>query len=262
MIFGSCASVCNYDIVSETVVKLSQVNCDIPKKFVHRTLDDTASVSPKDKDWCKKFTETLRNNCTEINLDLAPNCEKFDKAFSCSTYGKVLGIFFDSTKLAWKIPEPKTEQLLFDINFALVNRMSLGQMQSLMGKLCNISLMCPFMKNFQQNLYDDMRKFIDDETKSFNLNEQAKKDLNIWAGFLSDSEKWIPICPRPNALPLCTKVLTSDAAGNNNYHLSGGKIGFGCIGIDETGSVILGFQHWWKESSITYEKDEKGCRFG
>jgi hypothetical protein len=201
LIFGSCASVCLYDTVSDTIVKVSLTECAIPRKFVHRTLDDTVGISPKSKNWCKEFTENFKRFCKDINLDLAPDCPEFVKAFSCSNYGKVLGIFFDSTKLAWKVPENKVEQLLNDVEYALSNKMNLEKMQALMGKLCNVSIMCPFMKTVQQNLYDEPSFLIENPAESYCLKEQAKKDLNVWAGFLSQRKNGFLSVPAHIAHP-------------------------------------------------------------
>jgi hypothetical protein len=37
---------------------------------------------------------------------------KFEKAFSNTSYGKVLGIFFDTESLSWSLPAEKLEKIL------------------------------------------------------------------------------------------------------------------------------------------------------
>jgi hypothetical protein len=50
-------------------------------------------------------------------MKLANDCQKFKKAFSNSTFGKVLVIFFDTSKLAWRLPDDKMEKILGLIAF-------------------------------------------------------------------------------------------------------------------------------------------------
>jgi hypothetical protein len=54
--------------------------------------------------------KTYVNLCKEINIDVTVSCPKFEKAFVNSTFGKVLGIFFDTKKLCWKLPDGKIEK--------------------------------------------------------------------------------------------------------------------------------------------------------
>ncbi len=48
------------------------------------------------------FTNRYVKNGKDLNIPLAENCPKFEKAFFYSTYGKILGVFFDTTTLTWK----------------------------------------------------------------------------------------------------------------------------------------------------------------
>ncbi len=45
--FGAAASVQNFDIVANTVKSCCLANCAIPRKLVHRQLDDVPVVCPK-----------------------------------------------------------------------------------------------------------------------------------------------------------------------------------------------------------------------
>ncbi len=94
--FGAVASVQNFDILGNTIKACSLANCKIPLKLVHRQLDDVPVVAPKNSEWGIEFENAYCALCKLINVKLALNCPTFEKAFSNSTFGKVLGIFFNT----------------------------------------------------------------------------------------------------------------------------------------------------------------------
>jgi hypothetical protein len=98
-IFGAKPSVQNFDVLSNTLLTLTVCEMNVPKRLFHRTLDDIPLVCPAHKDWCKIFLQNFKKMCEDLNVKLAEDCVDFEKAFSCSTYGKVLGVFFDSERL-------------------------------------------------------------------------------------------------------------------------------------------------------------------
>ena len=53
------------------------------------------------------FTEKYIELCGELGIQLAENCKNFEKAFTNSHYGKILGILFDTTNLTWRLPNEK-----------------------------------------------------------------------------------------------------------------------------------------------------------
>ncbi len=80
---------------------------------------------------------------------MAEDCPEFEKAFTDSTYGKVLGKFFDTEKMAWKVPEEKRTDLIREIESAHEFGVSTKQLESLLGKLNDIGIMCPFLKSLR-----------------------------------------------------------------------------------------------------------------
>ena len=69
-------------------------------------------MGPKSNSWCRDFTANLFSVCSQLSFKLAADCPKFDKAFTLSTRGKVLGIVFDTTSLSWALPREKNEEYL------------------------------------------------------------------------------------------------------------------------------------------------------
>jgi hypothetical protein len=200
-IFGSQKAVENFDRLGNTVHRISVIESGVNPNWVPRQLDDVICISPASSNLCKTFSDSFRSNCSAMKIPLATSCPKFEKAFYCSTYGKILGIFFDTSTLSWKLPADKEQKTLQAISAALeTESVDLLQMQKLMGRLNDVCLMCPFLNGFKRPLNDALASLQLGEKPS-PLPAQAKKDLLIWAGFLTDPEKWNPIPPRPSAPP-------------------------------------------------------------
>jgi hypothetical protein len=104
MIFGARTALAHYDILGNTIEKLAIAESGIPRHFVGRAVDDQPVATLKNSTWGKEFTDSYRRICKEVNVELADDCVNCDKAFTDSTQGKVLGIWFNSEKLSWKLP--------------------------------------------------------------------------------------------------------------------------------------------------------------
>jgi hypothetical protein len=100
--FGSLKAVENFDRLGKTLEATTVIETGIDPKWIHRQLDDVCCVSPASHSWCVDFTNRYLENCKELNIPLANPCPKFEKAFTCSTYGKILGVFFETKTMSWK----------------------------------------------------------------------------------------------------------------------------------------------------------------
>jgi hypothetical protein len=262
MAFGGKPSVANYDALGNTIFTLALVESKIPTKLVGRCVDDVPAVSPEGNDWGKEFTDNYKRICSDLNIELAENCPLFEKAFENSTYGKVLGKFFDTTILCWAMPQDKREELLSDISHVLNNKVNLLTVQSLMGKLNDIGTMCPFLKIFRHELNTELSKRIPEPLKLSNMSKAAKKELLVWTGFLMDENVWIPINPPAHHPPILTLIFTSDAAGLPHACCYKYNIGVASIGTDNSDNLIAASRIWWDKSFIRDKRDEKCVRFG
>ncbi len=61
--------------------------CGVPEKSSPRQLDDTIKVDHHKSGKCQEFTEKYVSCCKELNIKLAANCERKEKAFENSHYG-------------------------------------------------------------------------------------------------------------------------------------------------------------------------------
>jgi hypothetical protein len=258
-VFGSVKAVENFDRLGKTLEDITTIETVTDPKWVHRQLDDVCCVSPPGCSQTVEFTNQYIKNCRELNIPLADPCPKFEKAFHCSTYGKILGVFFDTKSLTWKLPKDKSEKALSAISDLLKSdHTDLLTMQRLMGRLNDVSLMCPFLNGFKRPLNDVLGR-LQSGTERTKLDTQAKKDLLVWAGFLSDEEKWNPICHRPSAPPPFRKEFTSDAAGASKNCKE--KVGCGSVGFDQNGELFFATQFFWDNKEFLEKTDCKGAKF-
>jgi hypothetical protein len=257
-IFGAKTAVCNFDILGNTILALALCECDIPKKFVHRTLDDVPVVSPAHTNWGEKFCCAYLDVCKKLNMSVTSSCPKFEKAFTNSSYGKVLGIFFDSQLLTWSLPFQKTEKTLKAIKDTLeCDFLDLESFEKLMGRLNYVSQFSNFLRGFKFNLNKCLGQL--QTGNVIRLSPEAKFEIYVFANFLNDDVQWHKIDPIHYNPPLGHYTFASDAAGG-----AGGKekgdAGCGSVGFDESGEIIFAKQLLWPESDFLDWTDGKGSK--
>jgi hypothetical protein len=256
-IFGAKTSVPNFDIFANSIKVLANVNLEIPERYFHRTLDDIPLVAPVHNNWCAKFSERLIEVCSDLNVPLATDCPNNEKAFICTTYGKVLGIFFDSKNLTWKFSDDKYFKYLnFVFDILGQSKVNLKDMQSLMGILNNICLMATFLNGFKYNLYKNLKILINDD-RPVRLSKCAYDDLCIFANFLSEGNIWRPIVPRYCNVPLDYFQIISDSSGKYMER----DTGCGLVVRNEFEEICLVHQFFWPSPNFLLCKDEKGSVF-
>jgi hypothetical protein len=256
-IFGAKTSVPNFDIFANSIKVLANARLKIPERFFHRTLDDIPLVAPSYNNWCVKFSDNLIKLCSDLNIPLATDCPDSEKAFVCSKYGKVLGIFFNSENLTWKLPDEKYFKYL-NFVFDILNKktVSLKEMQSLIGILNNICLMATFLNGFKFNL-NEVLKNLNHDPRPLKLPGNAFDDLCVFANFLAEGNLWRPIVPRYCNPPLSFMQVITDASGKYLER----ETGCGHIVIDEFDEICFAYQFFWPSESFLHCKDEKGSSF-
>ena len=262
-IFGAKTAVPNYDIVSNTVKILAVCMCEIPRHLVHRQIDDVPIVAPKNSSWCESFTKEYENVCESLNIPLAPDCPRKDKAFKNSSSGKVLGISFNCEDLSWKLPEDKRTEYLNMVHESLsINQLSIEKCQSLLGKLAFVCTMCQWMRTFKKPLQDYLTSMIESGEEKIPFPEEVSSDLLVWWAFLADGKENLPIMWEHQAPPLRCKVLTSDAAGWKFRASGGNRVGMGCVGLNEEGEIFFASQKLWKSDASRFFLDHKSKHLG
>jgi hypothetical protein len=248
--FGALTSVSNFDVLCNTVQTLARAASKLPKNWCQRQLDDNPAVAPANTKWCESYSEDYENICKSINIKLADECPKNDKAFKNEKEGKVLGIWFDLKSIKWKLPSEKGEKArsaIFDIFHA--EKATLHAVQSLEGRLNDIALMCPFLTAFRRNISVLLSNAEERGMEEIVISELAKDDLLIWWAAIEDCEKGLPIPCAPSgpniyfkkfAIASATKpVCTSECFQ---------ATGVGCFGTNEDGYYLSSCSFLWENS--------------
>jgi len=256
-IFGAATSVASFDQMAGTILLISIYRSKIPRHLVHRTLDDVACAAPPNTGWCQEFTKNYKEACTNLGINLAEDCPNLDKAFSNSTRGTVLGIQFDSNKLAWRLPTEKMTDILEGIHTAINGgHLDLKQAEKLAGRLNNLGQMCPYLHAFKRPLNKLLADFKEDYNILLPVTTDLTSDLKVWAAAAMAANTWLPIHKELAFPPLGAASFTSDAAG--------------CASEEEwTGVASVSFkdkkawfvcQGTWPKS-VQEKTDEKGAKF-
>jgi hypothetical protein len=256
-IFGARTSVPNFDILANSVKTLAEIDLNIPCRYFHRTLDDIPLVAPNYNNWCVKFSNRLIELCEKCNIPLAVSCPKNEKAFVCSSYGKVLGIFFDSKTLCWKLPEEKhCKYLRIVCDVLMKNCATLKEMQSVMGIFNNVCLFAPFLRGFKFNLNNFVKSLMEKDG-SLSLPKLAQDELWIFANFLNRGNIWHPIVAKYHYPPLSAYHVVTDASGK---FMEAGT-GCGHVILNYDNEIIFAFQFLWPSAEFLLMKDSKGSLY-
>jgi hypothetical protein len=264
-VFGAKTSVCNYDILGETLKMLAIFEAGIPSHLVMRQVDDVPLVSPEPYNFCRKFSNSYKELCEHLEVELAPNCPNNDKAFENQVRGKVLGVMFDSSDLTWRLSESKMQKTAVCISGVLKSdTCTLKSWQTLMGRINDICQMNPFMKIFRHPLNAVLEGVLSDAPKDtiLNISAQAKSELQVWSSYLSSRLIWLPIGRFDCQPPLVCKEFVSDAAGLAETADFRSKPGCGNVGFAENGTIIFANQFIWPEKFIVKACDDRGTRYG
>jgi hypothetical protein len=270
-VFGSKTAPASFDPVPDTIVNIVCTLGNIPKIWVHRQLDDVPIVSPKGSGMTELFTKLYHDVCKRVNIPLAPECERHEKAFGPTTFGTVLGVNFDSEEMTWSLSAEKEAGIQKEMDEMLARRTcSLLDIQRLHGKLSDIALSCDFMKGFRHHLIHFLGSF-GNALPTFRklVPERLKEDLWIWKKVVAESRLGLPLGEIFGNPPLETVNFVSDAAGAALEWEGGicrnvtvvGERGVASVGHEGDRIVAISTLRWPKHLLIG-QKSRNGSFFG
>ncbi len=248
--FGALTSVSNFDVLGNTVQTLARAASKLPRNWRQRQLDDNPVVAPASTQWCESYSEDYENICKTINIKLADECPKHDKAFKNVKEGKVLGIWFDSKRMEWKLPSEKADKArraIYDIFHT--EKASLHAVQSLVGRLNDIGLMCPFLTSFRRNISTLLSYAEENGSEEIVITDLAKDDLLVWWAAIEDCENGLPIPCAPSGPNIYFKKFAIVSATRPScYDDSFLATGIGCFGINEDGFYLSSCSFLWDKT--------------
>ena len=211
-VFGNAKAPADFDPLAETIVNVTKTLSNTPDYYVLRQLDDSIVVAPKETTHAETFYRTFKTVCKNLNIVLAADCPKFEKAFGATTMGTVLGIIFDSEKLSWRLSKVKWAETLTLIKHVRESSScNLKTFQKVHGKLNDFAQLCICLKSFRYHQNKFLKKFAEQETVLLEVPDLVKKELLIWWN-LSAAEG-LPIPEIMENPPLKHLIFVSDAAG-------------------------------------------------
>ena len=269
-IFGSIASVSNFDRLSNTRDLLVRLKSSTPRDNVFRVLDDTACVAPEGTNITENFSKEMRQTSSFLNIPLTDNCPNNEKAFECQKKGVVLGIQFDSTTLSWSLPKRKADKV---IRRCLLTRkadmMDLRQTQQVMGSVNDLAQMSPILRFHKGSGNLFLAQFKGNKNILLPVPSEMKRDMAVIAKVADSARNGLPIAAEYSQPPLSSLVFYTDAAGasftmaNGNKHFhSQENRGVSCIGGESIQTISVWSRLKWPEELLTKTKDEKGTDYG
>jgi hypothetical protein len=260
-IFGAKSAVPNFDRLGNTILALALSKSGIQKSYVHRTLDDVPVVAPAHTSWGEDFVHNYLSICKDIGVDVTSSCPKNEKAFVNSYYGKVLGVFFDTQKFAWRMPESKVRKTLVLIEKVLSTPgVNLKEFQQLVGRINFVGQLSRFMQGFKFNINRTLGSLQREEVAE--VSEETKQDLRVWANFLLDEDDWHTLSTPHYSPPLSAVYYTSDAAGCSENRSRQDFIGCGNVGVDFEDKMIFASQLFWPPGVLQEARDKSGKLYG
>ena len=201
MIFGDKKACMFFDKFHCCIIEyLVLPKCPIPRQWVGRTIDDVPIVAPQNaRDNIDKFVKGYKGQLSQLGIKYAPEDIERRKAFSPHTSGEMLGIWFDSVSMTWKLPDRKIVELINNIINAIKegSRVSLNDIEIIFGKLNHIAQVCSPVKLLLGEILQFLQKVISgapDEAqfrydKRFLIPDPMKHDLRTFLAII-----WNTIC--------------------------------------------------------------------
>jgi len=252
--FGAKSAVAAFDRLGRVIADLALATCNLPRRFLHRTLDDLPIVTPRDSSEGPKFAEAYRMTCEQVGISLAQNCPLLEKAFEDSTVGTVLGIRFCTTDLSWSISPAKYNKILAHIQGPLLgDPVDLLTMQTLLGHLNDLGQMLQFARGFKYHLTKVLKSLSEGPPRLVPLPALAISDLAVWARMLEAARDGLPIPRRTLPPSMAALTFVSDAAGARFARVNGRFIPFGEQG-DRGGASINAVEDTevWFYATVTW----------
>jgi len=194
MIFGAAPSVSNFDRLGSTLADMALSKSGTNRKWLHRTLDDFAFVSPKNSGFTEKFSAEFSDLCNRVEVKTAPVCPDKEKAFVLETSGIVLGIGFNTEKLEWFLTKKKSECWTNRIWNGINNsHIDLKRTEQIMGTINNLAQMFPLLKPFQASGNRLLAKFNQNYNILLMPSKSVKDDWLVCGRACLAAQKGVPI---------------------------------------------------------------------
>ncbi|KAM3928086.1 uncharacterized protein RB166_006214 [Leptodactylus fuscus] len=189
------------------------VRYETKSRSIIHYLDDFLFVGPAFDSRCQFLLDSFRSLMSRFGVPLSP-----EKTVGPTTVLSFLGIELDSVSMVFRLPGDKLERLSDLLRgFLAVSKVTLKQMQSLLGLLVFTCRVMPMGRVFSRRLSLSTRG-ISSPYHRIRLTRSLKSDLSVWLSFL---EKY-------NGRT-CMQSLEVSNQDISLYTDAAGSLGFGAI---------------------------------
>ena len=193
-------------------------------------LDDFIFAGKKDSLECEKLLSVFEATCTEVGIPIAE-----EKSMGPTTVLVFLGLEINSEAMSVRVPVKKIVELKNIISAMLERKkVTLGEWQSLVGKLCFVSQAIRSSRAFLRRFYDAMAGLARPSFK-LRLSNEIKSDLRMWLVFL-DEFNGVQFIPEPAWFYSDSLNLYTDSSG-------AAELGCGCF-LDGKWSFFPWPENW------------------
>lgn len=186
------------------------VRYETSSRSIIHYLDDFLFVSPGASDQCQFLLDSFKYFMGQFGVPLS-----LEKTEGPLTVLSFLGIEIDSVNMVFRLPEDKLAKILDMVNgFCSVKKVTLRQMQSLLGLLVFACRIMPMGRVFSRRLSLATRG-VAGPGHHIRLTRPLKADLGVWREFLM-SYNGRTCCQEPE-VSSCDIELFTDAAGSAGF---------------------------------------------
>ena len=230
LIFGCSSSAGIFDRLAKVVLFIVQKSSGLPPRQVIQHLDDCCAAGADGDLRLQAFDAEFFNVAQELGIRLAPRTDP-DKSFGPRKQGVVLGVYYDTARWTWSVPQDKLIRLLHSLrDIQSADSLPLEVLQSTVGKILHVK---PLVPAGRFNLYHLLKAqaFSSDPKAPVPISADLKRQCFFWYTMLQTCCDEAAI-PRPfGPLPPWAIQVFTDAAGGSASHVSRGA-----------GAVARG---WW-----------------
>ena len=214
LIFGNVSSVGIFNRMARLMILLAVLLTDFPSFLAIQHLDDLCAIGSQDGVMIWRFYRQYQDVCRRVGVQLQEADDAgADKAFSPTTKGSMLGIWFCTVTWRWWISEEKITRYCNDmLDMTKCVTTTQRKVWETVGKVLYVSVLVPGSKYHVSALLK-ANKQSKDPHASVVITDLMKKQLFWWINMVRLVGEGMPIPSSYDVCPINAIQADSDAAG-------------------------------------------------
>ena len=223
--FGGVASAGIFDDGAKTVKELATIKSAFDPDLVTQVLDDVVACGAQGDGTVTKFEQAYREIADKVGVSLADGSDP-EKAFSCTSKGRVLGISYDLERWVWWLADDKLTPLLHMLDKVKKGgEVSNSHMMTLLGKINHYMALVPHGQ-WQRGFLLPLQSSLLPPVFMWTVSELARAQADWWLRNLRAAAIESTILDFRPMASMIRKIAFTDAAGGAEGKI---KNGVGCF---------------------------------